>query len=418
MSVIPFNPKFFNNVAKLIDKLKKTRLTMVMVALTLVVSFFGFPGDNLTPKTSLAASIHMASLPPRGGHAMVYDSANEKGILFGGTSAAIQALDDTWAYDYSINAWIALNPAGTPSARSAHAMAYDSMNQKTVLFGGMNAETWIYDYLSNSWNQVFPETQPPSKDSHAMVYDAVSQKVILFGGFTEGKAGDDFWAYDYLTNTWTELNPTLKPLARYGHTMVYDSTNQKVILFGGNSRTGYKDDTWAYDYPTNTWTEMNSASHPVGRKWATMSYDSVNQKIILFGGGSGGESSCSDDTWVYDYSLNQWEIAYSSVAPPCRFLTASVFDSVNQKVILVQGIWDQEFLEDTWAFDFNDNTWTSKSAAFIVTAATSTIHSSSAILPSQSTDFLTFEALVFPLGVMRIFFFNKGSQIRKKRMNK
>ncbi|MFX1252160.1 MAG: Kelch repeat-containing protein [Promethearchaeota archaeon] len=52
-------------------------------------------------------------------------------------------------------------------------------------------------------------------------------------------------------------NQIVSPSPRSGHGMVYDPVNQKVILFGGgNENHIFMNDTWVYDYLTNTWTGM------------------------------------------------------------------------------------------------------------------------------------------------------------------
>jgi hypothetical protein len=71
--------------------------------------------------------------PARGEHAMVYDSARQRLVLFGGGGNNID-YDDTWEWDGT--SWIQCYSTVTPSARSVHAMAYDSARQRTILFGG------------------------------------------------------------------------------------------------------------------------------------------------------------------------------------------------------------------------------------------------------------------------------------------
>jgi hypothetical protein len=48
-----------------------------------------------------------------------------------------------------------------------------------------------------------------------MFYDPVNQRVLLFGGAWESNAGyikyNDFWSYDYTTDTWTEVETSVKP---------------------------------------------------------------------------------------------------------------------------------------------------------------------------------------------------------------
>src|SRR5437879_13787137 len=99
-----------------------------------------------------------------------------------------------------------------------------------------------------------PATKPSARWGHSLAYDSQSDRVILFGGATP--VIDDTWAYDFNTNTWTNMNPGTKPSARLGHSIAYDSQSDRVILFGGADSGGSIDDTWAYDLNTNPWTNM------------------------------------------------------------------------------------------------------------------------------------------------------------------
>ena len=53
-----------------------------------------------------------------------------------------------------------MNPAANPSPKRIHALAYDSTNQRTVLFGGYDGvdyydDTWIYDLAGNTWTNLY-----------------------------------------------------------------------------------------------------------------------------------------------------------------------------------------------------------------------------------------------------------------------
>ena len=58
--------------------------------------------------------------------------------------------------------------------------------------------------------------------------------------------------------------------------MVYDSESDKVILFGGATQNlqDILEDTWSYDYSTNTWTNMSPAIHPPAAQWSATAYES------------------------------------------------------------------------------------------------------------------------------------------------
>ncbi|HKQ97094.1 MAG TPA: kelch repeat-containing protein, partial [Candidatus Polarisedimenticolia bacterium] len=70
------------------------------------------------------------------------------------------------------------------TVRNAHAMAYDSARERVVLFGGADAErvrndTWEWDGVA--WTQV-AATGPPPRTFPSMVYDETRRVALLFGG--------------------------------------------------------------------------------------------------------------------------------------------------------------------------------------------------------------------------------------------
>ena len=116
-------------------------------------------------------------------HAMAYDSARDRVVVFGGYYHFYPVVGDTWEWDGS--AWVERKPSTSPSARAGHAMAYDSARGRVVLFGGLSsssealADTWEWD--GNTWIQRMPATSPPARHGHAMVYDSARGRLVLFG---------------------------------------------------------------------------------------------------------------------------------------------------------------------------------------------------------------------------------------------
>lgn len=61
-----------------------------------------------------------------------------------------QPLSDTWEWDGTN--WEQKAPAAAPSARQRHALAYDSARQRVVLFGGMERKSnGTYVDLNDTW---------------------------------------------------------------------------------------------------------------------------------------------------------------------------------------------------------------------------------------------------------------------------
>jgi hypothetical protein len=336
---------------------------------------------------------------PREGHAMVYDQDTGEAVLFGGGSGSIsaetgsvdpdslQALDDTWRFDLATRTWKEFKPAGqVPSARGFHAMAYDSLDKKVILFGGWGEssggvllnDTWSYDPAVNAWTELHPAgALPTARFGHAMVYDPASGQAIMFGGRQDeiGASGDalnDTWAYDPVANTWTELHPAgALPLARCGHAMVLDSDTGRIVLFGGESSpvsgsmsalnlgppTPYAD-TWTYDPVAKVWSERNPAGKvPSPRSNHVMAYDAAMGKMILFGGWTTGGGPKLNDTWAYDPVADAWEeLGSAGRVPSTRGNLAMVYDPVDQGVVLFGGVYRADdssavaLAGDTWVY--------------------------------------------------------------------
>jgi N-acetylneuraminic acid mutarotase len=122
-----------------------------------------------------------------------------------------------------------------------------------------------------------------------MAYDVENKVIILFGGWSATKEYADTWAYEPAANTWVELSPAGEsPAARAHQQMVYDPTVEKVVLFGGGRSTTVFNDTWNYDFASNSWTPVTlTGDAPSARTGYALAYYAADRKVLLFGGSNG-----------------------------------------------------------------------------------------------------------------------------------
>jgi len=233
-----------------------------------------------------------ASPVPREGHAMTYDSVRQQVVLFGGRTQAT-TFGDTWEWNGS--SWAARFSVHIPSPRSYHALAYDDARQRVVLFAGLGigaiplAETWEWD--GTDWTQLTPAQSPPPRLSTAMTYDAARQRVVLFGGSNgSGLTYGDTWEWD--GSNWAQSASVTSPPALQGHAMTYDAMSQRAVLFGSTG-VGLPGITWQWN--GINWTQFAPPSSPMGRAEHAMTYDAARQRVVLFGGRT---SVLLGDTWV------------------------------------------------------------------------------------------------------------------------
>ena len=249
-------------------------------------------------------------------------------------------------------------------------MVYDPDNKLLVVFGGYGngthlGDTWILNTTRNDWVEMHPSVAPSPRAATTMLYDPDQQQMILFGGFAFGHSivSNETWAYSYSRNTWTNLEPKNAPSERASYGMAYDSTRKQMVLFGGFTESGYFNDLWVYSPSENIWKEtLNNGSAPSPRGAMGFVYDSINDNFIMFGGFS--EKGFFNDTWILDLKTNRWtQVEPIASPPPLR--TRMIFDENSGKAILFGGdVISGESEEPspkpyskTWAYDAKANNW-------------------------------------------------------------
>jgi N-acetylneuraminic acid mutarotase len=300
-------------------------------------------------------------------------------------STTLAAVTTTSTTTPPLTRWAKTDPKNEPPGRMYHAMACDTSTGKVYLFGGSSGDALservyggllVYEPVTGKWTALDPAGQAPAaRHGHAMTYDPSTGKVLLFGGISKsGTYLDDLWAYDPASDTWTELDPAGDtPDARSWTTMVYDSKNGKIMLFGGTGRRlvpfdefttneGFSD-LWSYDPTANAWTDLNpTGDRPGARSQYSMAYDSCTGKIILFGGFQepSREPVPLDDLWSYDPTANAWTELDQGLAPVRRGGAAMVYDPGSQLSILFGGYAvesDNQYPETLWAYDSAASVW-------------------------------------------------------------
>lgn len=254
----------------------------------------------------------------------------------------------------------------SPTARTYHQMTYDSKLEQVVMYGGQTGypwdpinqsfETWLYQPETDTWTQMFPTTSPDGYAGGDMAYSSKADRSIL-SVITSNWSSLQTWGYDANMNTWEQLADG--PYAMLGQRIVYDSESDRIIMFGGFELTKYKfvDETWVYDYNTNTWTNMEPRIHPSGRNYVGMVYNSKADRVILWGDWKRNYTPAMDESvWTYDYNTNTWqEYKHKNDGPAVRDYMMLAYDEKADKVIMYGGY--EYGNDETWIYDLNSDTW-------------------------------------------------------------
>jgi hypothetical protein len=293
------------------------------------------------------------STPVRAGHSAIYDAASNRMIVFGGELdshfVGHSTSNDVWVLTHAdgnggTSLWTHLTPSGpAPLPRDFHSAVYDSANNRMIVFGGRSDygfkiqslnDVWVLSHANGlggtpAWTQLHPTGSLPSRVyAHSAIYNEASNRMVVFGGalcpetdlygcsmtnglFVLSNANGDGPPY------WTQLEATgvASPEIRSEHTAIYDPATNRMVVFGGNSGGGHRgtavlDDTWVLSHADGTggtpaWTRSTPAgTAPAPRSSHTAVYNAANNCMIVFGGlteaaeGGGQFRHGMDDTSV------------------------------------------------------------------------------------------------------------------------
>ena len=132
------------------------------------------------------------------GVAVLFGGLDASSECRGDDMGAGRACDDTWEWGKwgipvciteDAFCWREVTPVGSasPTPRSSHAMTYDVARQRVVLYGGQLADggelgdTW--EWTGSRWIEITPtRLNPPARFAHTFAYDIARRQAVLFGG--------------------------------------------------------------------------------------------------------------------------------------------------------------------------------------------------------------------------------------------
>ena len=291
--------------------------------------------------------------------------------------------------------WSQLTSSGAPTARGGSAAIFDGYTQQMIVFGGQGTsdfnDTWALSPAgTGQWTQVsIAGGLPTARVLPTSVYDSINAKMIVFGGGLGSAApcANDTWVLSNASGAggaraWSQLNPSGgPPPARIGHSAVYDSAHNRMIVFGGDncaaSGTIFYNDVWVLTNAnglggTPAWSQLSTTgTPPTARQGAAVTFDGTN--LVVFGGnGSGGAMA---DVWVLRHANGvsgtpTWtQLAPSGTPPAARTGAAAVYENEFGRTIIVGGNSGGTFFADTWSLSPASGsspwTWTQLSASGI-----------------------------------------------------
>lgn len=330
---------------------------------------------------ALWTKLTLASAPPeRSSHAAVYDAANDRLIVFGGTRDDDTFLNDTWVLSNATDidggaTWTELEPTGgPPPARSNPVAAYDAENNRMIIFGGGDGsitrnDTWVLTNANGlggtpEWTELVA-ANAPYRGASAAAYDATANTLVVFGGYAGPDRLDELWVLSNANGldgpaSWSRLDAASPPPARAYAPAVFDAAERSMRFYGGDSASSASaqnqilDDTWSLSLasPSEPVFEALNPTVSVGsRANHSLVYDPMTQRAVLFAG-VGGDGYGHDDVRIlWTGASTTWASYATGNAPPERAAHVAAYSpQANRMVVFGGQIADTRF-DDTWVLD-------------------------------------------------------------------
>ena len=345
--------------------------------------------EIFTPAAAQATSVGAwAQLSPSGAapvvrdlHTAVYNPTSNRMIVFGGLNGpgvigVEPLLNDVWVLANAdgtgaTSAWAQLGPTGIPpSARGYHTSVYDAASNRMMVFAGDPSigycsgalnDLWVLTNADGTggtpnWTQLSPSGGPPPlRQDPKAVYDAATNRLMVFGGRSNacGTSSNAVWVLSNANGlggvpVWTQLAPVgAAPTPRANHAVAYDSTSNRMVLFGGTTATGSANDVWVLEKAnglggTPAWTQLSPTGVlPTARYFSTTVYDpGANHLVVVDGLTSSGHAN---DVWVLENANglggtpNWTKLSPTGTPPSARSSHTAVVNSSTNRMIVFAG---------------------------------------------------------------------------------
>ena len=231
---------------------------------------------------------------------------------------------------------------------------------------GQTESPWTAGFTtfpSLAWEQLPAVGPSPAPRTGAtLVYDDTDNALLLFGG-RHNQDLNDLWSFGLESGRWTDISAPGGPSPRNGHVAVFDSTRRQMVVFSAQSTGEFFNDVWVFDTVDRQWLELTPAGdRPVQRYGFCAGYDPEGDLFYIAHGFT--SSAPFADTWAFDLEARIWsDVSPGAPGPVERCLHQCAFDTANGSLLLFGGQTGglgspSRTLNDLWRYDLSLETWT------------------------------------------------------------
>lgn len=216
---------------------------------------------------------------------------------------------------------------------------------------------------ADSWTQLDDGTSGgPARYHTQAVYDPGRDRMVFCAGMEASNRQGDVWAWDFATAAWSQLaDDDAGPARRQSPCAVFVPTQDVMIVHGGeHNLTGPDDDTWIFDFATNSWDEI-APTGAVTRDLAVAIHDPAANRMVIYSGEDYGHNWLVDVRALSIDDPSAWTVLHNGggVAPMGRIYSIAAFDPDTYSMLVFGGQNSSlQMLNDLWRFDLTSHTWT------------------------------------------------------------
>lgn len=295
-----------------------------------------------------------AAPAPRTAATWVVDPGAGVAYLFGGSDDA-STYGDLWRFDLAADTWEEMSVGGPgPGSRTGHVAGWvDGLG--VLVIGGLDgdgralADGWAFDPVARAWRPVGAASAPPARSGACLAVGRDGRAWLSGGLTTDGRPVADVWAYDPPTDAWTEASPQdAGPPARAGHICLW-TADDRLVVHGGRGSDGVLGDVWALADPGvagEGWSDLSGIVALPARADAAAT---MRQDRFLAVGGLDEASVVRGDLSVIDATtLEATVVGAGDGAPPARSGAALVDDPAAERLVLFGGATQGGVTGDLW----------------------------------------------------------------------
>ncbi|MFW2339776.1 MAG: hypothetical protein ACN4GK_06980, partial [Acidimicrobiia bacterium] len=240
----------------------------------------------------------------------------------------VDLLGDTWAFDVCTNTWTNLHPEGA-RVDAASGLVFDVDSDRLIAVG---SHTSVYDPNENAWVPgssagVFRYFWPAG----GAVYDPVSGLVITqHEGIVK--------AYDVDTDRWTTVGTLPEDPSML---VAYAPSLDRILYLGG-----------LLDPRSGDMTELAAESPSIAGGFGSVAFATSGDTAYV----------TTQDRGIcrFETTTLEWTCFAPNPAAPDSVFAAMVFDSINNRLVLINSVFGDFWVDatsDVWAIDVETGEW-------------------------------------------------------------